>query len=485
MSNLPKATGKSKRGNRGMGRLYKKANGKIYPADSKAKGNYYLQYTVNGKRIATVLKDADGNNITDRDQAEAERKRILAPFAAGDQVEALKAITAKLADAEERQALAIETAADAIKLKDAWELYEASTERPQAGDATLHQYSFQWARFEKWMKENKPDMQALRSVSTQAAREYYNDLSGAGLSQGTVNKHTALLRLVFSVVNTKPTTDGNYETLPNPFANIRAKKHKQKSRRELTTEELRRIIDLASGETKLLLALGIYTGLRMGDCCTLKWDEVEFARNRILRIPNKTADNEKAVSVPLFHTLRDMLLDAAQTSKGIYVLPEAAETYTSRSTAITDRIQRLFWRAGIDCHAPGTGEQIKRDDKGNPIRNSGGNVVLESTGKRAVVQCGFHSLRHTFVSLCSNAHAPASVVQAIVGHSNPAMTRHYDHPSQLEAAKAIAQLPDFTTDADTPPQREPLPSWARDLVEGMNGKTWKQIKQQLLKGGAK
>ena len=45
------------------------------------------------------------------------------------------------------------------------------------------------------------------------------------------------------------------------------------------------------------------------------------------------------------------------------------------------------------------------------------------TGTRAVVEVGFHSLRHTFVSLCRAAGAPLSVVEAIVGHASPAMTR--------------------------------------------------------------
>jgi len=41
-----------------------------------------------------------------------------------------------------------------------------------------------------------------------------------------------------------------------------------------------RILDVADGEHKLVIALGIYTGMRLGDCATLKWTEVEFDRNQ-------------------------------------------------------------------------------------------------------------------------------------------------------------------------------------------------------------
>lgn len=51
----------------------------------------------------------------------------------------------------------------------------------------------------------------------------------------------------------------------------------------------------------------------------------------------------------------------------------------------------------------------------------------KGTGKRAVIAVGFHSLRHTYVSLHAERGTPAAMIQNIVGHSNLAMTRHYTH----------------------------------------------------------
>jgi integrase len=225
--------------------------------------------------------------------------------------------------------------------------------------------------------------------------------------------------------------------------------------------------------------------LRLGDCATLRWDEVDFAQGFIIRIPNKTAASDKAVRIPIFKTLAAMLADARPKTRQAYVLPEAARLYQGGADAITGRIQRLFWNAGIDCHAPGTGSQIKRDADGNPETIEGGNVALTQTGNRAVVRCGFHSLRHTFVSLCREAGAPLSVVEAIVGHSNPAMTRHYSHTSDAEATRAVAALPDITNGTPAAlPAREPVPAWIREALATMTGNNWREVRAAILEGGA-
>ena len=129
--------------------------------------------------------------------------------------------------------------------------------------------------------------------------------------------------------------------------------------------------------------------------------------------------------------------------------------------------------------------KIARDEEGIPVQNDKGNVKLTSdpSGKRAVLQVGFHSLRHSFVSLCRESNAPLSVVESIVGHSNPAMTRLYSHTSEAAAVKAIAALPSLTG-GNAEPTKEPAPQWVIEIAEGLNSRNWKQVKAELLKGAA-
>jgi integrase len=52
----------------------------------------------------------------------------------------------------------------------------------------------------------------------------------------------------------------------------------------------------------------------------------------------------------------------------------------------------------------------------------------------------FHDLRHSFISLMAEHGVPIQVVQAMVGHMSPAITKHYTHVSSDAARRAVAML---------------------------------------------
>lgn len=102
------------------------------------------------------------------------------------------------------------------------------------------------------------------------------------------------------------------------------------------------------------------------------------------------------------------------------------------------------------------------------------------TGKRAVVEVGFHYTFPAAVSLCRESNAPLSVVEAIVGHSNPAMTRHYTHVSELAAATAVNALPAVIGEAPALPPAKPRDDQLREIIENVTPNTWKRDKARLL-----
>ena len=203
----------------------------------------------------------------------------------------------------------------------------------------------------------------------------------------------------------------------------------------------------------------------------------------VKRIPRKTARNKKAVKLGIPPTLHQRLSETPQKQRTGYVLPAIAKQYLENPVPLAHKIRDHFWECGIDCHATGTGSQIVRNENGEPVKDKNGKVKVAATTKRAVVDFGFHSLRHTWVSMHAAAGTPGAVIQNSVGHTNPAMTEHYTHVNDDTARSIANALPVFACNT-TPPPPDPLPAWARDLVQGMNGKTWKQVKQQLLEGGA-
>jgi integrase len=425
----------------------------------KRNGTFYVQWNVNGKRFTKALRDDQGNAISTRREAEEAQTKFMATFAVADETEALESIVAKLDGRKAELARLQDEQNPPLAIAGAWTDYLAAPNRPDSGESTLRQYEFQYSAFARWMQEKYPQIITLREVTQPIAEEYAASLNHGKFTASTFNKHLNLLTLVFRVLKNKARLTGN------PWEDIQRKRLTAQSRRELTVDELRNVCQSAKGELRVLLALGLYSGLRLGDCATLRWAEVDLARNIIRRIPNKTARrNPKPVIVPIHPQLREMLASPAPEQRAEYVLPEIAALYARRTDMVTDLIQAHFKTCGIKTYQPGTGP----DSIG---------------GKRAVIEVGFHSLRHTFVSLCRESNAPLAVVESIVGHSSPAMTRHYTHVGELAAGRAVAALPSIMG-SPAPPvpafNPEATLSQARATAEGITAKNWREKKAALL-----
>jgi len=420
-------------------------------------GRFYACWNHGGKRYTVAT------GKTTRRAAEEKLAELVAPYALGAAAETARALAAR---ADTLQAAA-DAAGDALSLRAAWSAFLKSQTRPDSGPATLARYELQWAAFVAWMAEHRPAAVALRDVRSEDAADYVASLRDSGLCGGTVNKHVALCRLVFRELREAA------RLAVNPFDGIRRLVHVSRGRRELTIGELRRVCGAATGELRVMLALGMYTGLRLGDVATLRWGEVDTVRGIIARVPHKTERRTgKPVLIPIHAELAAVLAEIPKP-RGEYVLPEAAADYAADGVRIVRRVQAHFAACGVVTTAPGTGYKVEASEDGKPVR--------VSTGKRAVVEVGFHSLRHSFVSLCRAAGAPLSVVEAIVGHASPAMTRHYTHTGADAAAAAIAALPSLS---NKPALSAAAPvDWraeVRRIAAGLNAKSWKTTAAKLV-----
>lgn len=422
----------------------------------KRGNNYYCSWRHDGKLLTRALRDANGQPITTVEAARKARDEFMRPFTASTETKILEELTVKLQGRKAELAKWEDEQHPPSAIGQAWSDFLASPNRPDSGASTLRQYEFQWQAFADWMKEKHADSLTLRDVSKEIAEEYASGLNHGRFSPSTYNKHLNLLTLVFRVVKHKAKLTGN------PWEEIQRKRLVTNSRRELTIDELRKICQTATGELQTLLALGIYSGLRLGDCATLRWGEVDLPRGMIRRVPNKTARrNPKPVIVPIHPILRDMLAGTPLDQRREYVLPEMAALYAHNICAVTDKVQGHFKACGITLHKPGTGKD----------------------GKRAVIEVGFHSLRHTFVSLCRESNAPLAVVESIVGHSNPSMTRHYTHVGELAAGRAVALLPSVMSEATSEPTKREQGEILRDMqtiLKSMNTANWKTKKKDAL-----
>lgn len=424
---------------------------------------YWLEFTVDGQRFRQSLET--------RDKVEAKQKAEskLQPYRAGTEADRLAVIASRI-NAAKRQAA---TSGTTASMAGAWGLFLAldKERRPYPGPATLAQYEGHLGAFVDWMEKNAPGVKTLAAVKEDHAVRFIRHLNEQGLADGRVNKYKRFLKMFFRVM-AKP-----YGLAENPFAGIQTSKLVvQAAKQPFTVEELRQIVTKAEGEMQTLYLLGAGLGLRLGDCCTLLWGEVDLARRLVLRVPRKTARKGQSVKIGMPPWLPSHLESLPR--RGPYVLPGlAAEYEAGKSPNITNRIQKHLEACGILTVKPGTGEgSEEKDSKGHPI---------PGTAKRAVVMKGFHSFRHSFVSLNADAGTPQATMQKIVGHGSPAMTLHYLTPSDSMVLKAADALPALLAGpkSEKAPTLEVMVPAAeiRNLVETLTPSNAAKVRAQLLK----
>jgi integrase len=379
-------------------------------------------WTVDGKTYRQSTGTAD------KREAEKRLAELVAPYRLSSEAKA-DAKAAKVAGRAGLGATATALASDAkrkrlaagrlaVPLSKAWERFDTSPRREPVVEKLNGIYETRFSSFVAWAKKNRPDIVGLADVDAEAV-EGFMRLLRAKVAPKTYNDYRALFVQVWNLLDKEAGLDGF-----NPWQEIKPLPKDTHVRRELTVEELARVVTPLEGELKLLFALGIYTGLRMGDCATMDWGAVDLARGFIQWRPRKTKKHGTIVRIPLFPALAAMLAEIPVRRRRGFILPELAEEYGRDSAYVSERVQRIFKAAGIKTTSD-TG-------RANP---------KNTQTTRQAVDVGFHSLRHTFVSLCANAGVPLPIVQAIVGHTNAAMTTHYFHVSDDALRGAVAALP--------------------------------------------
>ena len=289
-----------------------------------------------------------------------------------------------------------ETEINEKKLKDIPRLFKSSSFRIDCSEKQLTRYlGYAGALSEKFGPETN-----IIDIDEVAADDFSKHLITSS-SPNTYNKYLNGLALIW-------TTIGKTIGLKsNPWEAIPRKRLDTHVRRVLTKEEVSKLLKSSSGEMRTLLALGMYTGLRLGDCCTLKWESFKDGF-----IDTITQKKKKRVVIPI---LEPLIKELGTPKKSGYVIPFYAAKYLHESTSVSYDMSRQFKACGI-------------------------NTSVEVKGKRNRPDCTFHSLRHTFVSKCVEAGVPPHIVQEIVGHGSPAMTQHYTHLSDRAILDGFSKI---------------------------------------------
>ncbi len=192
-------------------------------------------------------------------------------------------------------------------------------------------------RFHAFMTEHHPHVSDITQVTKTMTEGFLNAEEARQISNSTWNDILKTVRGAFR------------HTLPafhsNPFTGIPLRETHTIHRKPYSAEELKIILDAARGDdfVRPLVVTAMCTAMRRGDCCLLKWSDVDLVQ-RFITV--KTSKTGETVEIPIFPLLYDELTVWVGKSD-IDVFPEQAKMFRTNPDGISYRIGRVLHKAGF------------------------------------------------------------------------------------------------------------------------------------------
>ncbi len=418
---------------------------------------YHYDFSQNGKRHRGVCE-----GCTTKRQAE-EYEKVLKTKA--KEVASQKNVRALVENFRD-----VLTGGSAIALAEAYELSLQKPKKRQPSESLINAKRAYWQDFVAFMGKAFPEIENLADITVAHAEAYIQNLRQNGrfnklvsytgktikarreyqlrdsLSAKTINTYQQSIAEVFQLLGR------DAGIIENPFTAIPKLEKDAESREAFTVEELTIIRNQLDSFTRPLFTIAIATALREGDICTLQWRDVNFAKETIIKKMRKTG---QVVEIPMLPPLKAYLLELKSQSDNSddYVLPEHAKMYLANSSGVSYRIKQFLEnKCGI------------RTTK-----------ALENRS-RAVSVKDLHSCRHTFCYYAGLYGIPLTIVQSIVGHMTPEMTKHYSAHASIEAKREkMKQLPAFLALADSPVEVNDPEADRKQIIQAVANATPEQL----------
>ena len=373
-----------RRGN-GFGTLINKGEGRPWLARWVFKGSVYYKST----------------GEVDKERALKQLERITRPYRDAREEDAIRNLQNRLIELQERRTKGN------LLIEDIWEEFAKKLKRSDAEKGTTTLYETATTRMVAWMKTRA---KYAKDINQRLAEEYLEQLT-TEVGTTTYNLRLVLFKRIWRELGIE------FQLCTNAWEDFKKKKAVKGARRTLSESELAKILFAAgSHDMKLLIVIGLYTGLRISDCALLKWEYVDFTKKVLRLIPIKTRKHmTTAIEIPMHAALEKMLHETPRC--GEYVSAVNAEAY--KGGHLSGDVVELFKRCGIK-------------------------TSTKVDGKTKLL-CGFHSLRHTFVSMAINSGLSPLLVQRIVGHSSVDMTTAYFHDNMDKMQEGIGALPSLVS----------------------------------------
>ena len=277
--------------------------------DGRARDAWYARYEIGGKRFVICLGvkvqglPPDSLSLREKGDTAFECSRVAAQAKLNQIVEEARSKRGATHLVERLYEMKTGEKVRSVKLADVPKEWVGLPRRHKASDHYMGQSKVILGRFVSFMRAQYPKCVELTEVTRSMGRAFMEAEAGRGIAARTWNGMLMLLRSACR------------ELLPegalNPFAGLITKAGETVFRKPFTPEEMRTILEVAREDDFIrpLIVTGMCTALRRGDCCLLKWQDVDLAR-RFITV--KTAKTGQRVSIPIFPLLYDELQGIAE-----------------------------------------------------------------------------------------------------------------------------------------------------------------------------
>jgi site-specific recombinase XerD len=345
-----------------------------------------------------------------------------------------------------------------LPLADVWgEFMETG---PTAGPGTLGLYRRALDEFTGWLAEERPGMVSFTQVDLGTAISYMESVWSGGVSASTYNdKRNALGHIAKKLAN-------RFGIESNPWLRTERKRGVKQTRLPLTRQQVTDLLERVDDpkglaypeETRVLVHLCLFAGMRLTDAVHLKWPEVNLLASAIRYTPAKTARTSGVVAqVPILPPLHNCLSVLPREEE--QVLPKVAAHYDRNPDYI--KVLLLGLIHGV------TGSE-KQDAK--------------AQHQRARSQYGAHSLRHTFATEAARAGVPPAYLSLMTGDTLQTLQRFYVKVGYAQApVSGFESIPGMIEGKEETKPIEPEREQLRKLVDALPIEAVKELLASIQK----
>jgi integrase len=444
----------------------------------KLRKSWYGNYEINGKRhcinLGVEVKGTAPDSLRDFGDVVFERTRAKAQ----DRLETIVKEARSLKNSQHILEKIYEqktgTSVPEVALCDLSDSWKSIPRKAKLSKKYVNSCGTIFRRFTDFIKAWDPKIFHLSEINEKIVSAFLKCEEDRGISGKTYNDVVKLLRTSWN--NLLP-------GFPNPLRKIPGKSAATRFRMPFREEQLEKILEVAGDDDFIfpIIVVGICTAMRRGDCCLLRWKDVDMENNFI---SVKTAKTGAPVEIPIWELLRGVLVEAGDLWKKnntcsntnrhnneCYVFPEQAAMYLKNPDGITLRVKKVLSKAGISVVADCSQVEGKTDEP----------------RLRKASDYDFHSFRVTWVTLALSRGVPMEIVQRVTGHSTVSVvTKHYFQPNREDFRRVLEnKLPCALrcggNTSTTPPSGGNTTSLIVKTLQSMDDGNWEGVRDEILK----